>query len=53
MESNQEDDGSCLSDAHRDFIVRYMEWELKRQAQVSERYLRSKRSAAVDRAIQL
>ncbi len=48
MESNQEDDSNCLSEAHRDFIIRCLEFELRRQAQVSERFLRDKRAAAVD-----
>ena len=47
------DDRNCLSEVHRDFIVRYMDWELKRQEQVSNQFLRSKRAAAVDRAGQL
>jgi hypothetical protein len=45
----QEDERDCLSDSHRDYMIRYCEFEILRQQRVSERFLqeRFKRLAAV------
>lgn len=38
MEAIETDDRDCLCDSHRDFMIRYIEFELERQEQVSERF---------------
>jgi hypothetical protein len=50
MNKTERDDRDCLSDAHREFLSRYMEQELRRAEQVAKRLLRE-RSAAVAPAI--
>ena len=40
--NDQEDDRECLSDSHRDFLQRYIQFELERQEKVSERFLRER-----------
>lgn len=37
-------EGDCLCDSHRAYMVRYLEFELRRQEQVSDRFLRAKRA---------
>ena len=46
-EANQ-DDRDCLSDSHRDFMLRYVEYELEKQEQAAKTFFRerSKRLAA-------
>jgi len=46
MKNNDQESDLC--EAHQAFLIRYMEVELRRQAQVSERFLRDKRAAAVE-----
>jgi hypothetical protein len=54
MTSRENDqDDNCLCKAHRTFLIHHMAEELRRQEQVSNRFLREKRSATVDRAVQL
>jgi hypothetical protein len=36
----ESDDRDCLSESHREFLTRYIEFELWRQERVSERFLR-------------
>jgi hypothetical protein len=36
------DDRDCLSEFHRGFLTRYIEFELRRQERVSERFLRER-----------
>jgi hypothetical protein len=42
MEEVEVDDRDTLSECHRDYMVRYVEFELERQEQVSERVLRER-----------
>jgi hypothetical protein len=36
------DDRDCLSDSHRDYMVRYVEYELAKQEQASKTFLRER-----------
>jgi hypothetical protein len=40
--SSNEDDRDILSDSHRSYMIRYIEWENLRQERVSERFLRER-----------
>lgn len=40
METIERDDRDCLSDSHRDYLLRYIQYELERQEQTSDRFLR-------------
>ena len=42
MESLEKDDRDCLSDSHRDFLMRYIQAEHDRQEKVSEAFLRER-----------
>ena len=42
MESKETDSRDCLSDAHRDYMLRYIQYELERQERVSEQFLEEK-----------
>jgi hypothetical protein len=41
-EVKQEDERDCLSDSHRSFMIRYVEFEILKQQRISERFLRDK-----------
>jgi hypothetical protein len=43
-----ESDDQVLSDFHRDFLIRYMEYESRRQELVSDRFLRERKLRADD-----
>lgn len=46
MNTSNEDDRDILSDSHRSYMIRYIEWENLRQEQVSERFLRERSKPA-------
>jgi hypothetical protein len=48
-EVNQ-DDRDCLSDSHRDFMLRYVEYELEKQEQASKSFLRERFKPSVSQA---
>jgi hypothetical protein len=41
------DDKDILSDSHRSYLIRYMEWENLRQEQVSKLFLASRMNSRV------
>jgi hypothetical protein len=41
-EAIQDDDRDCLSDSHRSFMQRYVEYELRRQEKVSKNFLQER-----------
>jgi hypothetical protein len=47
-EVNQEDERDCLSDSHRDYLIRYIEYELQRQEKVSKTFLQERLKPAVN-----
>jgi hypothetical protein len=42
METTDIDERDCLSDAHRDYMLGYIQYELERQERVSDRFLKEK-----------
>ena len=50
-EVNQ-DDRDCLSDSHRDYMQRYVEYELAKQEQASRSFLRERFKSSVSQAEQ-
>jgi hypothetical protein len=49
-EVKQEDDRDCLSDSHRDYMQRYVEYELEKQKQASKTFLRERFKASTGQA---
>jgi hypothetical protein len=49
-EVNQEDERDCLSDSHRDYMQRYVEYELAKQEQASRSFLRERFKSSVSQA---
>jgi hypothetical protein len=46
-EVDQDDERDCLSDSHRNFMQRYVEYELRRQEKMSKTFLQERFEPAV------
>ena len=49
MNENDNDDREILSDSHRSYLIRYIEFENLRQERVSKLFLQSKLNASIGR----
>ena len=49
MNVNDNDDRDILSDSHRSYMIRFIEWENLRQERVSKLFLQSKLNASIGR----